>query len=267
MKTILVDDQLLAMKQFEQECSELEEIELVGKFDNAEDALAYARENLVEFALMDICLPGMNGIELGRELKKINPDIILIYVTGYSNYVIDTLKIKADYCIMKPYDRADIADAIMRAKLLANRFRKRMRVVAFGRFEVYVDEQPLYFGNSKARELFAYCVHREGASVTMEEAIDVLWPDRPYDDKVKRLYRKAVNAIQTTLEDLDLDNVFISNRGNCHVERKSMDCDLYRFSEGEMQETQKRMAVKLGYLVDYSWAEYRVQAMEKAILE
>lgn len=229
MKTILVDDQLLAMEQFEQECEGLEEIELVGKFDNAEDALQYATNNPVEFALMDICLPGMNGIELGRELKKINADMILIYVTGYSSFVVDTMKIKADYCIMKPYDKADIADAVIRARLLSNRFRKRMRVVTFGRFEVYVDENPLYFGNSKAKELFAYCVHREGAIVTMEEIIDVLWPDRPYDDKVKRLYRKAVSAILTTLEEVNLQRVFISNRGNCHVEKSNMDCDLFRY--------------------------------------
>lgn len=267
MKTILVDDQLLAMEQFEQECRELEEIELVGKFDNAEDALEYAKGNLVEFALMDICLPGMDGIELGRELKNINPNIILIYVTGYSNYVVDTLKIKADYCIMKPYDKEDIADAIMRAKLLSNRFRKRMRVVTFGKFEVYVDEKPVYFGNNKARELFAYCVHREGANVMMDEAIDVLWPDRPYDDRVKRLYRKAVNAIQTVLEELHMENVFVNNRGNCHVERSSMECDLYRYREGEMPDTQKKVLLKFGYLTDYSWAEYRIQALQKVITE
>lgn len=175
MKTILVDDELFAMEQFEQECRELAEIELVGKFDRSEDALSYAKKNPVEFALMDICLPGMDGIELGKELKKINPDVILIYVTGHSKYVVDTLKIKADYCVMKPYDKEDIADAIARAKLLSNRFHKRMRVVTFGKFEVYVDEKPLHFGNAKARELFAYCVHREGATIMMDEAIDVLW--------------------------------------------------------------------------------------------
>lgn len=265
MKTILVDDQLLAMEQFEQECRELEYIELVGKFDNAEETLEYAKNNLVEFALMDICLPGMNGIELGKELKKLYPDVILIYVTGYSNYVLDALKIKADYCIMKPYDKEDITDAIQRAKLLSNRFRKRIQVVTFGRFEVYVDEKPLYFANGKARELFAYCVHREGASVTMEEAIDILWADRPYDDRVKRLYRKAVNAIQTALEEVRLENVFVSNRGSCHVERSSIDCDLFRFYEGEMPETQ--MILNFEYLADYSWAEDRIQALQKAMAE
>lgn len=251
MKTILVDDELLAMEQFESECRELEEIELVGKFDNAEDALRYAREHEVEFALMDICLPGMDGIELGKKLKEINPDIILIYVTGYSKYVVDTMKIKADYCIMKPYDKADIEDAIIRAKLLSKRFRKKVKIVTYGRFDVYLEEEPLYFGNEKARELMAYCVGRCGANVTMEEAIDILWPDRPYDDRVKRLYRKAVGVLQAKLSD-----VFISNRGSCHIDREKVDCDLYQVMEEELNPEDKAHLKELGCLTEYSWSEY-----------
>ncbi len=257
MKTILVDDELLAMEQFEQECRGIEEIELVGKFDNGEDALNYAGNHKVEFALMDICLPGMDGIELGLALKKINPDIILIYVTGYSRYVVDTMKIKADYCIMKPYNKADIADAFQRAKLLSKRLQKRVRVTTFGRFEVYVDDQPLYFSNGKAKELFAYCIHCEGAIITMEEAIDILWTDRPYDERVKRLYRKAVSAIQNAMEEKGLQDVFVSNRGNCHIERKNVDCDLYQLMEGNIVASRQKDMMKEGYLGDYSWAEAR----------
>lgn len=256
MKTILVDDQLYAMEQFEQECCGLKEIELVGKFDNAEDALAYAGNHKVEFALMDICLPGMDGIELGRALKQINPDIIIIYVTGYSRYVVDAMKIKADYCIMKPYDKADITDALMRVKLLASRFRKRVRVVTFGRFEVYVDDNPLYFANGKGRELFAYCIHREGANISMEEAIDVLWPDRPYDERVKRLYRKAISAIQAAFEEKQVMDVFVNNRGCCYIEKKNMDCDLYRYLDGQMMQSQREKIFNSGYMEEYGWAQY-----------
>ena len=81
MKTILVDDELLSMQQFEEECCDIQEIELVGKFDNAKDALQYARCHKVDFALMDIEMPEMNGLELGQEFKKLNPDMVIIYVT------------------------------------------------------------------------------------------------------------------------------------------------------------------------------------------
>ena len=53
MKTILVDDELWMLRQYREECSGLPEIEIVGEFSFAQDALDYARENLVEFALLE----------------------------------------------------------------------------------------------------------------------------------------------------------------------------------------------------------------------
>ena len=47
MKTILVDDELWMLQQFEEECSQLPEIEVVGTFSFAEDALVFAKNNLM----------------------------------------------------------------------------------------------------------------------------------------------------------------------------------------------------------------------------
>lgn len=258
MKTILVDDESLGLSPFEQACREAKGIELVGKFYSGEEALLYAGSHRVEFALMDIKLNGiMDGIELGKQLKRLHPDMILIYVTSYSKYIVEALRIKADYCIMKPYDENDIMDAFKRVKLLSMRLRRKTRVVTFGHFEVYVDRRPVYFRNGKAKELFAFCIHREGASVTMEEAIDILWPDRPYDERVKRLYRKAVGAVQEALADYGVEDTFINKRGSCYVERDKIECDLYQFLEEGSLSISAREFLDMGYLADYSWAECR----------
>lgn len=252
MHTIVVDDELLSMEQFEEECRGIPEINVVGKFDNPHHALEFARNNRVDFALLDVEMPAMNGLELGQELKKINPHMILIYVTGHTRYVVDVMKIKADYCIMKPYDEKDIKDAIERAKLLSKRQEKRIRVKMFGRFDVFVDDKVLHFQNKKSKELLALCLDHKGGNVTMEEATDKLWPDKPYDEKVKRLYRKAVGSVQEVLEAAGVSGIFKNARGNCHVSIADVQCDYYDYlndPEGNSELFNEE------YLFDYEWGE------------
>lgn len=72
-------------------------------FDSADKALAYAENHAVDFALLDGAMPGMDGILLGENLRKINSDMILIYVTGYERFLKKAiLDLRADYFLMKP---------------------------------------------------------------------------------------------------------------------------------------------------------------------
>ena len=102
------------MEHFEEECNGVQDVEIVGKFDHAKDALAYALENPVDFALLDIEMAEMNGIQLGKNLKKINPDMIIIYATAYSEYIAEAiLEIGADYYAKDAKQSADIAKKVL----------------------------------------------------------------------------------------------------------------------------------------------------------
>ena len=150
MKTILVDDEPWTMMEFKEECAGLQDIEVVGEFLFGEDALEYARQNLVEFALLDIEMKGMNGVELAKELRKLYPDIIIIFVTSHSKYLKDFIDIKADYYVFKPYSKQDVQDALKRAMIYKGRLKKRIRAVMFGSFDVYVDGKVMSFKSAKS---------------------------------------------------------------------------------------------------------------------
>lgn len=262
MDTIVVDDELLSMEQFEEECRGIAEINVVGKFDNPHDALDFAVKNRVDFALLDVEMPGMNGLELGQKLKELHPDIIMIYVTGHTKYVVDVMKIKADYCIMKPYDENDIKDAIERAKLLSKRQEKKLRVQMLGRFDVFLDDKALPFPNKKSKELLALCLDHKGGIVSMEEATDKLWPDRPYDEKVKRLYRKAVSCVQEVFREAGISDFFVSQRGSCCVSVEDIDCDYYAYLKNPDKNDDM---LENGYLFDYEWGEERLAQLMNEI--
>lgn len=86
IKTILVDDEILAMRLFELECARFEDIRIIAKFESPVKAIAYAEEHDVDMAILDIEMPEMNGIELGKELRKRRKDIILIFITAHTQY-------------------------------------------------------------------------------------------------------------------------------------------------------------------------------------
>lgn len=64
-------------------------------FQRPEDALEAAREQPADVAFLDIQMGGMTGLQLAVELKKIKPDIHIIFATGYSQYAVDAFAMHA----------------------------------------------------------------------------------------------------------------------------------------------------------------------------
>lgn len=263
MRVTIVDDERLALRQFLMETENMPGVEVAGAFTNPLEALAFMKEHPVEAAFLDIEMPGMNGLVLAEKLREIREGLVVIFVTGYEQYTLDALKVKADYYLIKPYDRKELGDALERARLLSARQKKRVQIRTFGRFEVYIDGRAVYFPNSKAKELLALCVDHRGGTVTLEEAADKLWEDRAYDERVKNLYRKAVMQIRQILSEYHAEEIFFAGRGACQVAAQKIDCDYYGFLEND-PEAVRAWKMSGGYLQEYSWAEETGTRLEMA---
>lgn len=83
-------------------------------FTEEEDALDYARSNKVDLAILDIKLKKMSGVEVLEELKKIEPAIRAIILTGYPTMETarESLKHGAnEYCV-KPIDKDELEEKV-----------------------------------------------------------------------------------------------------------------------------------------------------------
>lgn len=81
-------------------------------FTTAQSALAYAENNKVDLAFIDIEMGSMNGIELCRRLLDLNPRTNVIYLTGYSEYSIDAWATGASGFLLKPLSDEKVKQAI-----------------------------------------------------------------------------------------------------------------------------------------------------------
>jgi DNA-binding NarL/FixJ family response regulator len=88
----------------------------VGQFSSAEQAVAHLPEAAPEVVLMDINLPGMNGIECVRQLKSAHPAIEFIMLTVYedTDSVFSALAAGASGYLLKLATRQELLEAIQR---------------------------------------------------------------------------------------------------------------------------------------------------------
>ena len=70
MRAILVDDEPIMLRSFMRNSADIPELSVIAQFESSEDALAYAKENPFELALLDIQMPKMNGIDLAVKLRR-----------------------------------------------------------------------------------------------------------------------------------------------------------------------------------------------------
>ena len=97
MKTLIVDDDRISLEILSEFCMDSPYVNVVGKFTDPEEAWTFAEDNYIEFALLDVKMPKLSGIDLGKRIRRIYPGCVLIYVTAYQEPCAEAIHKKADF--------------------------------------------------------------------------------------------------------------------------------------------------------------------------
>lgn len=68
-----------------------------------------------DIVLLDIDMPNIGGIELGKKIKKALPNAIIIFATSHPQYMLDAFDLEAFHYILKPFDASKILSILRRA--------------------------------------------------------------------------------------------------------------------------------------------------------
>ena len=85
MKAIAVDDEIYMLETLQEAVSASSDIETVEAFSTCSAALAYAAENPVDIAFLDINMRGIGGLGLAQKLMELYPRCRIIFCTGYEH--------------------------------------------------------------------------------------------------------------------------------------------------------------------------------------
>ncbi|MEN5196969.1 LytR/AlgR family response regulator transcription factor [Sphingobacterium faecium] len=100
IKCIVIDDEQLAQDTMVSHIKRIHDLEILGVFDNALDAMSIINSGKVDLIFCDIQMPDISGVSF---LKSLNKPPLFIFVTGDPNYAIESFELDVVDYIMKPF--------------------------------------------------------------------------------------------------------------------------------------------------------------------
>lgn len=112
MRILIVDDESLARDRIKRILEELDEHEVVGEASNGAEALQKIDALHPEVVLLDIRMPGIDGLEVARHLVDLEEPPAVIFTTAYDDYALEAFKVKAVDYLLKPVRSERLSEAL-----------------------------------------------------------------------------------------------------------------------------------------------------------
>ena len=119
MKVVVVDDEQPARDRLKQLLDDEPEYQVVGEAANGQEAIKLAVDLQPDIVLLDIRMPGMDGIETAHHLNGLDNAPAIVFTTAYDEYAIDAFDVRAIGYVLKPVRRSRLSAALQQASRLA----------------------------------------------------------------------------------------------------------------------------------------------------
>ncbi len=248
MIAITVDDERPMLNALTDIVKSSPDIHAVHDFSTCSAALEWLAQNRVDIAFLDINMRGMGGLALAEKIVEFHPDCKIVFCTGYEEYALDAIQLRCSGYLMKPITHEAVQKEIDYIKG-KNTDTLLLDVKCFGNFEVLKGGEALSFKRTKAKELFAILVDRNGAGMTGKQICAVMWPENTDDGKNMDYLRHLVGDLKKALAKVGAEKVFCQEGYHYRVDITRINCDYHNFLKTGTPQF-------LGeYMTQYSWAE------------
>ena len=246
MKILAVDDERIALEGLVKAISEvMPNAELKG-FRYPEEAFEYAKSERIDVAFLDIEMSGKSGVELAEKLLELNPNMNVIFSTGYGHYRDVAFDMHASGYLVKPITVEKVKKEMLNLRRPIEE--KKLKIKAFGNFEVAVNGKPLDFKYRKAKEMLAYLVDRNGATCSVGEMMVALFEEDGHEPYFKSIRKDLID----TLTREGVEGVLLLQRGMIGLNKNLIDCDYFDYLDGKISLKQSYHGE---YMSQYRWSE------------
>jgi two-component system response regulator AlgR len=197
MNVLIVDDEQLARQRLRHMLSGMGE-HVVGEAANGEQALQQTQNASPDVVLLDIRMPGMDGLEAAGYINQMENPPAIIFTTAYTDHALRAFETHAVDYLLKPIKQDRLASAISAAKRLTraqieqlriddtNETRSRICVKSRGSLELVPIEEIIYF---KADQKYV-TLKTDDHEYLIEESLKAL--EAEFANRFVRIHRNAL---------------------------------------------------------------------------
>jgi len=159
--------------------------------DDGKDAVKRFRIESFDICILDVMLPNVDGFSIGKEIKLVNPEIPLIFLTAKSLKadVVQGFKLGADDYITKPFDSEVLLykiRAILNRHSQTKPIEERQNDFMIGRYRFNYEIRTVFLGEKeqklspKEADLLRLLCKKNNGILAREEALKTIWGDDNY---------------------------------------------------------------------------------------
>ena len=202
MKILIVDDEKPARDRLRQLIGDFEIHEIVGEAANGEEAIEVATRARPDVVLLDIRMPGVDGIETAHHLNNMKSPPAVVFTTAYDEYAIDAFEARAIGYVLKPVRRERLERALEQAARIAGKTlaelageaplkSQRQHVCARVKDELrLIPINEISYFNADQKYV---CVHHNNGQDLIDDSLKSLESEFP--DEFVRVHRGALVAL------------------------------------------------------------------------
>ncbi len=198
MKILIVDDEPLAQQRLKQLILNFEFVDSIRLANNGLQAIEACQKNKPDVVLMDIRMPGIDGLEAAQHISKIEEAPAIIFTTAYDEYALEAFNVHAVDYLLKPVREKDLKTALEKACSLnqaqisavksQQSGRKNITAKISGNIQLVPIENIIYF---QAELKYVTVKHINGETI-IEDTLKEL--QNEFAENFVRIHRNAIVA-------------------------------------------------------------------------
>jgi two-component system, LytTR family, response regulator AlgR len=219
MDVLIVDDELLARQRLVRMVEKMEGFSVAAEAEGAEEAMAAIAAHDPDIVLLDIQMPGRDGLSLARDIAALEDPPAIIFCTAYDQYALDAFGTNAVGYLLKPVK----AEQLLQVLEKATKLNKIQRVAA--------QQHPVSKKENQRSHISAKT--RRGVELIPLDDVRYFLADHKY---VTVFHRHGEHLLDETLKELEEEFAgrFVRIHRNSLVSIKHIEA-LERTSQGQYQ--------------------------------